>query len=318
VRKIFFNEEYQKEFLKRGYITMPMLSDEEVAYLLNEIGKLNPADNFSPSGDKYRFDYHATLLDSDIEYKRNATRLVREFFSPHIKKILVDYQILTGGVFVKQPNGGEVAVHRDWTFTDNFNDTNVNFWCPLIDVDEVNGTLQMVDGTHKLVSNIMCPHTTPFFYQYSESLKKKSTAIPLKAGEALFFENTILHWSAPNNSSEPRFAATFMCIPNEAKAVFYYPDKSVANKRFKVFEMDSESFNQHIGQDYYDGNIRTKSLGFVENRNRILSEEEFFELMKNGDEIRRKIYFPEEAVKSDEKVSLTKRIKSLFAAIISR
>lgn len=289
---------------------MPLLSDREVAYLLDEVGKLHPDDNFAPSGDEYRFTYHSTLLDSNIDYKRDATNLVRDFFSPYIKQILNDYQILTGGFFVKQPKSGDVAVHRDWTFTDNFNDVNVNFWCPLVAVDEVNGTLQMVDGSHKLVSNIECPHTTPFFYRFSESLKKHSTAIPLKAGEALFFENTILHWSTPNNSSKPRYAATFMCIPSEAKAVFYYPDKSTANKRFKVFEMCSETFNQHIGKDYFDGNIRTKCLGYVENKNRSLSEAEFFEMMKNGDEIRRKIYSRQEEEKTTP--SFLKKIKNIF------
>lgn len=289
---------------------MPLISNEEVEFLLKEIRKLRPTDNFHPNGDEQRYAFHTTFLDSDTEYKRSVTKLLRDLFSPYFKQILFDYQFLTGSFIIKQPKRGEVAVHRDWRLTDNFNDTNVNFWCPLVDVDETNGTLQMVDGSHKLVSNIEGPYTTPFFNQFSESLKKHSTPIPLKAGEALLYEGSILHWSTPNNSLKPRYVASFMCIPSEARPVFYYPDKSTANKTFKMFKMDGESFDQHVGKDYIDGNIRTQMLAYVENRNRTLSEKEFFELMKKSNETRRGIYFPKEAKKTNTGFSLLNRIRA--------
>ncbi|HRH43242.1 MAG TPA: phytanoyl-CoA dioxygenase family protein [Pyrinomonadaceae bacterium] len=285
MRKIFFDEKLENEFLSKSFITVPLLSNEEVEYLLAEMYQLNPSDNYSPQGT-----YHATFLDANVDYKKKATNIVRDFFSEKLNNILVDYQFPTGGFLVKQPDCGEVPMHRDWTFAEHLNQTNINFWCALVDVDESNGALQMVAGSHKLVQNIEAPQSMPFYLEFSESLKEISTLVPLKKGEAIFFESSTLHWSTPNNSKNVRQAASLLCIPAEAKPVFYFPAQDFPNKKFNMYEMVNDAFDEHIGTDYFEGNLKTKVLACVENKNVEVSKEDFLSMLKNGEKIRQNIY----------------------------
>jgi hypothetical protein len=303
MRKIFFDENLQNEFFSKSYITVPLLSDEEVDYLLAEMYQLNPSDNFAPEGT-----YHATFLDANVDYKKKATKIVRDFFSERLNKILVDYQFPTGGFLVKQPNGGEVPIHRDWTFAQNLNQTNINFWCPLVDVDETNGALQMVAGSHKLVQNIEAPQIRPFYVDYSESLKEISTLVSLKKGEAILFESSILHWSTANNSNNVRQAASLLCIPAESQPVFYFPTNDFPNKQFNMYEMVNDAFDEHIGKDYFEGNFKTKVLACIENNNTEVSEERFFDMLRKGHKIRANIYCPDQRIQP----TFWKKLKNYF------
>ena len=46
MKKIFVDEKLQREFLDKGYVAVPLLSEDEVELLLEEISKLRPSDNF--------------------------------------------------------------------------------------------------------------------------------------------------------------------------------------------------------------------------------------------------------------------------------
>jgi len=63
--------------------------------------------------------------------------------------------------------------------------------------------------------------------------------------------------------------------------------------RFELIAVDSEFFIGTNFTDLFTRRPEWKSLGFVRNRNRYPTEEEFAALLAQGDEIRRKIYFGE-------------------------
>ena len=79
------------------------------------------------------------MMDTNIRYKRDTDRQVRSFLEPLIGKFLVNYDLVTSGLIVKQPGEGDLPIHRDWTFAKDLSDYIVNCWCPLIDVDSTNG-----------------------------------------------------------------------------------------------------------------------------------------------------------------------------------
>lgn len=297
--------------MKKGYTVVPLLSDDEVAYILKEIEQLKPDDKFSPSGDGvYHVSYHCTFIDTNFDYKRQANKLIREVFMPHVNRLLVDHEILTCNFFVKQYGKGRMNVHQNWPALADLKDTSVTVWCPLVDVDETNGTIQFVEGSHKIVPHISGPICDAYCQDFQEELiEHYLKPISLKAGEAVIFDDELLHWSADNLSAKPRFAVHLLCVPSDAKKVFYYLDQK-ESKQFEVFEVDSEFFLRHSITDLLNRPADAKSLGFVENKNRILSKEEFDQLLKNGDEIRRAIYFPEEATKPNTKISLLKRMRA--------
>lgn len=313
MRKIFFDENTQKELMQKGYTKVQLLTDEEVAYVVNELSKLTPDDRFAPTGNEYGSTFHFTFIDTNKDYRQKTNDLLSELFAPHIKRLLVDYTILTCNFYVKPSGRGQLHVHQNWNMTAKKNDTSLTVWCPLIDVDEQNGTLYVVEGSHKIVPNIETYNTTPFFYNFCNSIMERhSKPMRLKAGEGLIFDDSLIHWSADNKSSVPRYVAQALCVPQEATPVFYYPVQNNEGNRFELLELDNEFFIEQSFQDLLNRPDNLKSLGFLENTNAMLSEDAFLKLLKKGDEIRHKIYYPEETNITKSRVSLLSQIKSLF------
>lgn len=309
MRNIFFDDNYQNEFMKRGYVKIPFLSDEEVAFVLNELKEMRPDDNFNPDAQMNAVGtIHTTILDSNTDYRRRAIKLIFEVFTPHVERILIDYRFLVGNFFVKPPFKGKLPNHQNYHLIENQHDTTVSVWCPLVDVDERNGTLHVVEGSHKIVPNIYGINSIPYTAGFEESLQKKySKPIPLKAGECVIIDDSLVHWSDDNKSLTPRYAAQGVYVPAEVRPIMYYLDPIDSSKGFELFEINSDFFIEYTSNGNYGSRPQSlKSLGFVENNNREITEKEFVNLLKRGDKIRTKIYFPDKVTTTN----ILERIKS--------
>ncbi len=292
MRRIFNNQNQQDEFVKKGYTKTPAITADEVDFLLQELNKLHPQDNFSPGGaGAFELTHHVSFLDSNVQYKTDARKLIYKVFNPYLEKILDNYQILNCNFHIKPPNKGNFPIHLNWHHTKNIHDTTVSIWCPLVDVDENNGTIELVEGSHKIIDEISGPTITPYFRGFEDALLKKYlTAHSLKAGECMVFDDSLIHWSAENKSDSARIAIQILCIPKEETPIFYFWDANAAEKGFELFEVTADFFLQNTISDLFTRPVGWKSLGFVENKNQPLTEVEFVELLKNGDQIRQKIY----------------------------
>lgn len=284
MRNVFLNAENQRDFENKGYSTMPMLSSQEVNLVLSELQLMKPDDNFNPESSSEQPSYHLTDFDGNIEYKIKAKKLISRIIEPHLKNIFDNYKIITTNFIIKPPGKGKFIVHQDWTFVvDTKNYTSLTFWCPLVDTNEENGTLQIVEGSHKIVPDI-ATSTVDFYCKNFENaiVEKYGTPIYLNAGECLVFDHSILHFSDDNHSSKPRYVMQAILVPSEIEPVFYYFDVNEPEKGFEVFQTKPDFF---LFQDFLKRPSNLKSLGFIENRNRLLTEEEFIEKMKKKSHI---------------------------------
>ncbi len=292
MRQLFTDPALQEQFLPAGYVQVPLLSASEVSYLLTKIGTLRPDDNFNPqSGENYRATYHCSFVDKNVAYKRQAFALMKEVFEPHLKRYMPDFEIISANFYVKPPHTGRFTIHQNWPVLD-VKDTTVTLWCPLQDVDVHNGGIHVVPGSHKIIDHvegILCP---PYFKDFQEALiEKYLKPLPMQAGQGLIFDDALIHWSPTNNSDEPRIAVQILCVPGDATPFLYFLDQNHP-ERFEKIEAGPEFFLSHTVTDLTVRQPHWKSLGFVENNNRYIAEQEFVDLLKKGDEIRRKIYFP--------------------------
>lgn len=101
-------------------------------------------------------------------------------------------------------------------------------WLALDDADEENGGMVVVPGTHNL--DIACPaksDPTIFFTgdHVDPPAGMEPTLVPLKAGDVLFFNGSLIHGSYPNNSKD-RFRRAFIC--------HYVPAGSIELSRWYV------------------------------------------------------------------------------------
>lgn len=283
MRNIFKRSEHEKEFADIGYIKIPFLSLNEIQSLRRKVSELSPNDRFVPSTSqnadlKQRgMTLHITVLDANRDYKRRAIEIIEAEFSQRANDLLEDHVFLTANLFVKPPGEGRLDVHRDG-FTKDLRQTTVSFWCPLVDCDELNGTIQVIPRSHRVLRG--SPSCFPFFANFADTIKKYALPITVKAGECLIFDSSLLHWSDDNRSGDARHVAQAMYIPAEAAAAVYRLDTKAGNIRFEVFPVTRSYFIESTTAEILNRRAASPSLGFVENTNRFLTESEFIEILR--------------------------------------
>nr|MDQ4087424.1 phytanoyl-CoA dioxygenase family protein [Pseudomonadota bacterium] len=220
-----------------------------------------------------------SYIEADPAFRIAGERLARDALSDRLAGHVEGYRIVSGAIFFKPPGAGEIAVHRDWTQTDNREEVTFSVWCALDDVDEENGALQMVPGSHRLVPAIASLSVKPGFADHADLLKRKSRCVKLQAGEAVIFDSRAIHWSPPNRSGRPRRAAQVVCVPEAARHVFYALDQRSSGARFELIDVSEVGVVQCTPAQILAGARPGPSLGYVENDNRPLPREEFERLL---------------------------------------
>jgi len=276
----------REELDARGYCVIPLVTKEEVQELLRDISELKPDDNFAPSANSsFEKTYHLTFLDTNFEYKRRAKELITETFGEKIKAILPDFRILDKNFFIKPPGTGELNVHRNWTFVRDQRVRTFTVWCPLVDVDETNGTIQLVTGSHRFCREVVSPTVATFFEGFQSAIiDEYSTPIEMKAGEALIFDDQIIHWSGNNMSDKPRPAVVMACVPVDEETVFYFSDMKPGSTLLDVYKIDYRFFDDFSALKLANRPQGLESYGTFELRDhRPISYEEFVDLKRRYD-----------------------------------
>ncbi|XGB41803.1 MAG: phytanoyl-CoA dioxygenase family protein [Nodosilinea sp. LVE1205-7] len=289
MRNIILNQTQNHHLIEKGYVQHQLLSELEIQYLLGEVRKLYPESLFLPKDGKSTHPGITTsYLDSDIALRKQISKIVRETLSPHIDTLLEDYRILACGLFVKAPKGGWLDLHYHPTVVEDLQHWVIDIWCPLQATDFANGTFCAVPGSHKIFPRIIecSPQDPPFYQGYGEEIRHQySVAIPAKPGEAVLFEDSLLHWSPQNLTDSPRYALHCTCIPREATAVYIYLNPG--DSKFEIYEVTDQFFIERTRSPQRDN---LKLLAILPDHNLSYSFKEFKERMENSSTIRKSMF----------------------------
>lgn len=131
-----------------------------------------------------------------------------------------DTTLLTSKLNTKSPGGGRaVEWHQDWAFYPHTNDDLLAFGLMLEDVDEQNGPLMVIPGTHRgpvldhSMNGVFAGAINP-----DDPLFERDRAVTLtgKAGSMTVHHARILHGSAPNMSDRARKILFYECAKADA------------------------------------------------------------------------------------------------------
>lgn len=151
--------------------------------------------------------YWEILRDSGV------TQVLTDLLGP-------DTMLQTSKLNTKAPGGGAaVEWHQDWAFYPHSNDSMLAFGLMLEDVDEANGPLQVIPGTHK--GPILSHHANGVFcgaVDPDDPLFEGDRAVTLtgKAGDMTVHHARVLHGSAPNLSDRNRMILFYECHAADA------------------------------------------------------------------------------------------------------
>jgi ectoine hydroxylase-related dioxygenase (phytanoyl-CoA dioxygenase family) len=151
--------------------------------------------------------YHEVLTASGV------TEVLTDLLGP-------DVLIQTSKLNTKAPGGGAaVEWHQDWAFYPHTNDDMLAVGLMLEDVDEANGPLMAIPGTHKgpilehFANGVFCGAIDP-----DDPLFQRDRAVTLtgRAGSMTVHHARTLHGSAPNLSDRPRMILFYECHAADA------------------------------------------------------------------------------------------------------
>ncbi len=284
-KAVFVDPERDREFRARGFTVVPLLTPEEVAEAwaaLSAIIQTNAAGSARDDLRRYHEPdrkrdgdpdgFHVSYYSPDSSYQREVMALVQGIFAERIDRIVSGYRVSSGGAFVKEPGGGEMAVHRDYVVTPDPDEVTFTVWCALADADESNGALHMLAGSHRVRDQINGPGVEPFFSTYPDRIKRRSVGVPAKAGEAVVFRTGVIHWSPPNRSERARPALHFVGVPEGARNVIYTP----APGGFDIRDL--------TGGEIFDPAHPPPAIGFLEHENRPLPWKELERLLDSREQ----------------------------------
>jgi hypothetical protein len=213
---IFADATLDREFVSRGYVVCPLLSPDDVAALQRLHASLPPD---LPS------DFYATVFSRNSDYRRRVSTGIGAAMQLRLARLLPDHE-LCFAVFVTKramSTQGKLPLHRDYWFVDPKIHNAVHLWCPLVDVDETNGCLQIVSGSHTLVESPYAVNEYPqVFGRVMDVLYRDfTTAVPMPAGSALAYDSRLFHGSGENRSKVTRSACVAILLPRGVRPRVY-------------------------------------------------------------------------------------------------
>ena len=255
MRHVFRSTEHDEIFFRDGAILVQLLTDAEVRELLDFYWSESPS---------CALGFHATMFSEDLNYRARVDEKLKGILGPRLAAFLDDYRCVVGNFVVKEHSrpGTEVSVHQDWTFVDERIMRSINVWCPLIDTDASNGGQSIFKGSHRIAEVLRGPFfPNPFVTHASAIVEDYLVDVPLRAGQAIIYDHSLVHATPPNQSGKTRVAANMVLVPREAQLLHCYLDRDESPARPELFEIDDTFFlHNRIGARPANG----RSLGFVD------------------------------------------------------
>ncbi len=238
---IFKNEQLNREFELNGFVVVSLLNQEEIS-ALNTAYQANLFNN--PEG------FYSTSFSENESIKLKLNNGINDIVKPKANEIFEPFKALGSCYLSKAPGAvGQMPIHQDWTVVDESLFDSITIWIPLQDVNEHNGAMQIIPGSHRFSNALRSPFFDNPLSDIESELRKDLQLVALKAGEAIIFSQALIHASPANQSTQARLAVTFGLIPEQADLYFYYknPETQQAEK-YNVPTSFFEQYNTQIGE----------------------------------------------------------------------
>lgn len=302
-QRIFKDDAMQARFDKQGFLVVPFIDESEVKELNDLFDSLHP--------DLPKEGFVSGSYSQDFAYKKKASDEIVKIFSKHYERLFVDYQPFGAAFLFKMPSqNSELAIHQDWTIVDEEKYVALNCWVPLTDVNETNGALQIVPGSHYDAIKTLRAPTLPFFFSGNDDLViEESVPMCVKAGEAVILNQSVIHYSRANRSNKIRKAITAGVKSKGTSMQFHYKDNSKNEDVIEVFEMPENfliSF-KNFASDIFQRPTMGVSKGFKEYHMPQFSRDE---LQKEISRMKTTAGFP--SAQHIERKNILQRIAAVF------
>lgn len=220
-RSVLKNDELAKEINIKGYTTIQLLTEVEIEKLKQVFS------TFFPNKEQYIGGFNSMVKLSTQE-RIEIHQLISGIIQDRLGLFFRDYQCPISTLWGKQNDGVDnVDIHADPSFTFNpkLEDSFIA-WCPLLDVDERHGTLKVAPKSHRLINHLRNNNYAWPLENRHILFGKYLKPLTLKAGEAVLFDDRLVHASSPNLSDKVRECVVFRIVHKSTNFISVSPSKN--------------------------------------------------------------------------------------------
>ncbi len=178
---------------------------------------------------------------NSVELQQHIFAFVKSFLHRIADRFanLDNCSIGDGGAFFIKPNSpkSRLEPHQDSCVIDESETYGIFVWMPLIDTDNINGSLYVLPRSHLWGNYLRSQHIPWAFRKLHKKLWKHSIPVHVNKGDIVFFDTALIHSSEVNRSNEFRVAMDGALLPKNTKLVeFLLEDDNMGCK----YEIDSD------------------------------------------------------------------------------
>jgi len=194
-----------------------------------------------------------TLQDTDAVLKKQMHNFIVANVDAPLRKYFKEFIIPVSQFYTKKAfTSGDIDLHADSTLLLNHQlEPHYAIWVPLIAVDSNNGALTIIPLSHKVNRAVFGSSFGGYHNQHLEWLRKYEVPLILKAGQAVIFDNNMLHNSTANNTSIDRLCFTFRLTHFASQYYSFFSEKPEEG----FVDVSEESHNYYMADDW-DGNSK--------------------------------------------------------------
>ncbi len=275
---IIKNKEAENNLAHNGFTVVPLITETDI----NELFALYK-NYFSEVS--LNSSYADSNANSPAEVKRKISEGILKILKPRINNLFENHEFLVSIFMTKKPttdSSSQISMHQDPTLLiDESENQHIKIWCPLMDVDETNGALQMIRGSHLFLPPVHAVTVPNPYTNIYDTLYEMKECIRMKAGEALLFDNRTLHCSMPNSSGKIRITAIASIVAPNKQFISLYKNPKQKNAPIEVYFQDNNWFTNPLWSNTTERPLIGVKAGTLDYEPFFLNREEFISLVKN-------------------------------------
>ncbi len=241
--QIFRQSEWQTKFEKDGFIILDGVSSAQLKILKSVSDELiNNIKDSIPNR------YFPIGQLSDFNIRRKSTMIIEQYLLPILQQHFLNKNIIVySGTHLIKPRGKNsfLSTHQDSTLVDETKNNAILAWCPLQDVNILNGKLSVLKGSHKFGNHHRSTTIPWVFDPYKKMIYEKSIPLKIKAGQICYFHASLIHHSGYNFIQPYRIALSSFITDKNAKLINCFKDNKTPLNKIEIYETDMDFFHNN-------------------------------------------------------------------------
>ncbi|MDX2001500.1 MAG: phytanoyl-CoA dioxygenase family protein [Chitinophagales bacterium] len=274
----FLDKSLHQHFLKYGWCVVPQVVEQtEIDSFMATFHEISKLDGFE-------LDKH--LLNSGRLFNPEIRKKTQQVINENAKTILPRMFEMaktdehTGGAYQVKPchENSDLQIHQDSAVIDEEKDYCLFVWIPFCDVNEENGPIWVLSGSH-LWGNTQRSLGVPWnFLKHITTLRKFMHPVTVSKGDVIVFDPALIHCSTPNFSKEIRHAITITVLRKDYELVYYFKNKNIEADKIEKYVVDENFYFSYDFISKPDENIWKKEV--LDYKPFDISESELIRLIK--------------------------------------